>query len=116
MLLISLSINFVCEKIERGMAEKALPVGGIITFVNTSGSISIIECTQLPGPIDSSGLWNYIGSGTWPFTLPMLQLQMALIFTFNQAAHYVLKPYGIPKFATQVLVRACSIPTPLHGV
>jgi hypothetical protein len=116
MLLISLSINFVCEKIERGMAEVALPVGDTITFVNTSGSISIFECTQLPGPIDSFGLWNYIGSGTLPFTLPMLQLQMVFIFTLNQAAHYVLKPYGVPKFATQVLVRACFIPIPMHGV
>jgi hypothetical protein len=93
-------------KIERDMAGKALPVEDTITYVNTSGRISVIECTQLPGPIDSFGLWNYIGSGTLPFMLPMLELQMALIFTFNQAAHYVLKPYGVPKFTTQLIVSA----------
>ncbi|XP_059436556.1 cation/H(+) antiporter 4-like [Corylus avellana] len=86
------------------MAGNDLPVEGTITYVNTSSGSSIIDCTQLPGPIDSFGLWNYIGSGSLPFTLPLLQLQMVIIFTLNQAAHYVLKRHGLPKFTTQLLV------------
>ncbi|XP_059436519.1 cation/H(+) antiporter 4-like [Corylus avellana] len=86
------------------MAGNDLPVEDTITYVNTSGRSSIIECTQLPGRIDSFGSWNYIGSGSLPFTLPLLQLQMVIIFTLNQAAHYVLKRHGLPKFTTQLLV------------
>jgi branched-subunit amino acid transport protein AzlD len=88
------------------MAGKAMSVNGTISFVNASGMISTIECSEFPPMIHSQGLWNYIHSRTLPFMVPLLEVQMILIFTLIQASHYVLKSYGVPHFTTQLLVRA----------
>jgi hypothetical protein len=64
--------------------------------------------------INSQGLWNYIRSGTMAFSLPLLELQMVLIFILTQAFHYALKRYGVTKLTTQLLVRALlSLSLPL---
>ncbi|XP_062175983.1 cation/H(+) antiporter 4-like [Alnus glutinosa] len=49
-------------------------------------------------------MWNYIHLQNIPFAVPLLELQMILIFTLTQVSHYVLKRYGVPKFTTQLLV------------
>jgi hypothetical protein len=81
-------------------------VNGSISFVNEDRTISIIECFPLPPRINSQGMWNYIHLRNIPFGVPLLELQMILIFTLTQVSHYVLKRYGVPKFTTQLLVRA----------
>lgn len=76
-------------------------------YNNASGTIiTINECIGLPPKINSGGLWSYIGSGTVPYTLPLLQLQMVFIFTITQASDYVLKRYGVTQLTTQLIVRA----------
>lgn len=95
------------------MAGKAVPVNGTISFDNASRMISIIECYQFPPMINSQGMWNYIHLRNIPFAVPLLEVQMILIFILIQASHYVLKRYGVPKFTTQLVVRACSLPLPL---
>jgi hypothetical protein len=100
----SLYIKFHCVNIPReadiGMAENNA------LLVDTSGMITINECTQLPPMVNSKGLWNYIHYGTIPYTLPVIQLQMVLIFAITQASHYVLKRYGVPKLTSQLFVSA----------
>jgi hypothetical protein len=98
------------------MVREALSLStkNIALFVNTSGMISIIECTELPPMVNSQGLWSYICSGTVPFLLPLLQLQLILIFTITKASQYFLKCYGVPKFTTQLLVRAISSTSSLY--
>jgi hypothetical protein len=71
-----------------------------------SSLINITECIELPPMVNSEGLWNYIPFGTVSCTLPLLLLQMVVIFILTQASHYILKRYGVPKFTTQLLVRA----------
>ncbi|XP_059429344.1 cation/H(+) antiporter 4-like [Corylus avellana] len=66
--------------------------------------VTINDCTELPGPIHSNGLWNTIQAGAMPYALPLLELQMVFIFAIVQAAHHLLKRFGIPRFTTQLLV------------
>ncbi|XP_059429301.1 cation/H(+) antiporter 3-like [Corylus avellana] len=75
-----------------------------ISYDNASNTMIIQECTGLPSMVHSEGMWRYIRYGVVPYTLPLLQLQMVLIFTFTQASYYILKRYGIPKFTTQLIV------------
>ncbi|GLT53240.1 hypothetical protein SLA2020_265260 [Shorea laevis] len=87
------------------MAGKDPSIGINTTlFFNANGMITIEECIDLPLVVHSQGLWNYIHMGTLPFPLPLIQLQMVLIFTLTQVFHYILKRYGLPKFTTQLLV------------
>jgi hypothetical protein len=89
------------------MAEEAPSISiDAISYFNGSGMITVTECIDLPPLVHSQGIWTYIHSGTVQSTLPLLQLQMVLIFTLTQASHYILKRYGVPKFTTQLLVRA----------
>jgi hypothetical protein len=85
-----------------------------IGFVSdTKAMVTINECTELPAPIHSNGLWNTIQSGAMPYALPLLELQMVFIFAITQASHHLLKRFGIPRFTTQLLVRALD---PFHFV
>jgi hypothetical protein len=105
------SLYISCVKIVReadtSMAKEAQSISiGSVSYVNGSSFIIITECIELPPMINSEGLWNYIPSGTVSCTLPLLLLQMVVIFILTQASHYILKRYGVPKFTTQLLVRA----------
>jgi hypothetical protein len=93
-------VHFLCEK----MHDENL-------YVNGSGMIDTIECSEFPSMIHSQGLWRYINSGTVPFSVPLLELQMVLIFSVTQASQYILKRHGVTNFTTQLLVCACSLPT-----
>ncbi|KAF5446630.1 hypothetical protein F2P56_032241 [Juglans regia] len=35
--------------------------------------------------------------------LPQLELQMMIIFAITHASHYILKPYGVPQFTSQII-------------
>ncbi|XP_040994224.1 cation/H(+) antiporter 3-like [Juglans microcarpa x Juglans regia] len=65
--------------------------------------MTIKECIHLPTEIHSSGFWNYFRSGTIPSTLPLLELQMVVIFAITRFTHCILKPYGIPEFTSQLI-------------
>jgi branched-subunit amino acid transport protein AzlD len=74
---------------------------------NESNTMIMKECVWLPPMVDSTGMWSYIHNyGSVPYTLPLLQLQMVIVFIFTQASYYILKRYGIPKFTTQLIVCA----------
>lgn len=74
-------------------------------FVNTShGVITITQCIELPATVHSQGLWSYMYSGPTP-SMPLIELEMIVIFTITQASHFLLKRFGVPKFTTQLLVR-----------
>ncbi|XP_059429298.1 cation/H(+) antiporter 4-like [Corylus avellana] len=86
------------------MAREASTDRHTMLYANTSGMNTIVECTEIPSTFHSTGMWNYIHHGIVPYMLPLLQLQMVLIFILFQCSHYVLKRYGIPKFTTQLIV------------
>jgi hypothetical protein len=88
---------------DTGMAGKAAGASNV-TFFYEPHKITIQECTELPCMVHSPGLWNYYRSGTVGYSLPLLQLQMALIFFMNQLIHYGVKRYGVPKFTSQIIV------------
>ncbi|XP_075633699.1 cation/H(+) antiporter 4-like [Castanea sativa] len=75
-----------------------------VTLFSQNHSITIKDCTEFPSMVHSTGLWNYFRYGTVSYSLPLLQLQMILIFTMAQLAHYILKRYGVPKFTSQFIV------------
>jgi hypothetical protein len=100
----------IVREADTGMAGEApsQTTDHIAIFVNASGIISITECIELPPMVNSKGMWSYIHFRIMPFSLPLLQLQMVLIFTLTKASHYILKRHGVPMFTTQLLVRAIS--------
>jgi len=75
-----------------------------VTLFSQNHSITIKDCTELPSMVHSPGMWNYFRYGTVSYSLPLLQLQMILIFAMTQLAHYILKRYGVPKFTSQFIV------------
>ncbi|KAG6629016.1 hypothetical protein CIPAW_14G053900 [Carya illinoinensis] len=86
------------------------------SYYNGSHAMTIKECVRLPSEIHSTGFWNYFRSGTIPSTLPLLELQMVLIFAITRFTHSILKPYGVPEFTSQLIAGIMLGPSGLGRV
>ncbi|EEF38951.1 monovalent cation:proton antiporter, putative [Ricinus communis] len=64
-----------------------------------------IMCTKLPPNINSNGIWENINSpnSVLTYSLPLLQLQIIMIFFITQACHFVLKHFGFPIIISQLI-------------
>lgn len=67
---------------------------------------NMTQCVEFPPHIHSAGIFSYKTSAGIPYTLPNLEMQMVLIFCMTQAFYFVLRYFGVPRFSTQVIVRA----------
>ncbi|KDP45758.1 hypothetical protein JCGZ_17365 [Jatropha curcas] len=61
-------------------------------------------CTELPPNVNSNGIWENLKSPpVFEYQLPLLQLQILLIFSITQGCHLILKHFGIPVIVSQIL-------------
>ncbi|XP_042954506.1 cation/H(+) antiporter 4-like [Carya illinoinensis] len=74
----------------------------VATSFPNSSMITISECVEVPYKVHSPGLWNWFHSGNM-FSIPQLELQMMIIFAITHASHYILRPYGVPQFTSQII-------------
>ncbi|KAK9279114.1 hypothetical protein L1049_012789 [Liquidambar formosana] len=58
-------------------------------------------CLRLPPEVNSKGVWGK--SSPLKYSLPLLQLQLLLIYVVTQAVHFVLKRLGQPKIVSQII-------------
>ncbi|KAG6629014.1 hypothetical protein CIPAW_14G053700 [Carya illinoinensis] len=96
--------------------QPPLAAGVLTSYYNGSYTKTIKECIRLPSEIHSTGFWNYFRSGTIPSTLPLLELQMVLIFAITRFTHSILKPYGVPEFTSQLIAGVMLGPSGLGRV
>lgn len=63
-------------------------------------------CGLVPPQVNSFGIWRLRYDGELkPYAIPVLELQMAVIFFITQAFQFLLMPFRLPKFTSQLLVR-----------
>ncbi|WCJ42601.1 Cation/H(+) antiporter 4 [Euphorbia peplus] len=60
-------------------------------------------CTHVPPKVNSQGIWSNSQNPVLAHTLPLLQLEVFLIFTVTKALHLVFKPLGLPRIVSQIL-------------
>jgi len=63
-------------------------------------------CIDAPPPIVSNGLWGGHENGRTPmkFFFPMFELQLVIIFALTQICSFLLKPWRLPQFLSQMIV------------
>ena len=59
-------------------------------------------CHSTANQINSKGIW--FGDDPLAYYLPVLLLQLCLIFNFTHFIHLILKPFGQPSFVSQIIV------------
>ncbi|XVE79371.1 hypothetical protein DITRI_Ditri14bG0053100 [Diplodiscus trichospermus] len=69
------------------------------------GNKTVKVCIILPPKINSAGIWEDVASPSviLKYSLPLLELQMLLIFFVTQVVFSFLKHLGIPLFASQMV-------------
>lgn len=77
---------------------------------NKMANITVTDrtyCITLPPKISSKGIGvpGYQKGHVLQYGLPQLELQMITIFVFTQVCYFILKPFRLPAFVSQLLVR-----------
>ncbi|XWS52968.1 hypothetical protein CRYUN_Cryun11dG0117500 [Craigia yunnanensis] len=69
------------------------------------GNETVKICIVLPPKVNSAGIWEDTASPSviLKYSLPLLELQMLLIFLVTHVVYSFLKPLGIPLFASQMV-------------
>ncbi|EEF38665.1 cation/H(+) antiporter 10 [Ricinus communis] len=77
-----------------------------------SDNLTLI-CLNIPPNVNSRGMVNppKPPGDFLTYTLPLLELQMGLIFIFTNAIHFMLKPFGASLFISCLLAGVCLGPT-----
>ncbi|GMJ00813.1 ARABIDOPSIS THALIANA CATION/H+ EXCHANGER 3, cation/H+ exchanger 3 [Hibiscus trionum] len=66
------------------------------------GNDTIEVCVSFPGKVNSAGVWEDTPSAILSYSLPLLELQMILIFLVSHIVHVIFKPIGLTFFASQM--------------
>ncbi|KAK4764517.1 hypothetical protein SAY87_013955 [Trapa incisa] len=84
----------------------------ILMDQNDDGEGSDVSYTcQLVSAINSRGIWY--GDNPFSFTVPLLLLQLSLIFLFTRSIHHLLKRFSQPCIVSQILGGAILGPSVL---
>ncbi|PRQ34681.1 putative cation/H+ exchanger [Rosa chinensis] len=65
--------------------------------------VTNVQCIQLPPNVHSEGIKGKKDRWGLGFSLPMLEMQMAIIFIITQVLHLIMKKFHISKFNSQLL-------------
>lgn len=65
-----------------------------------------------PWRVSSDGIWGKFSRPQWWLnnSLPLLELQLFLFFLLMSIIHLLLKPFGVSKISSQIIVRTHQIP------
>ncbi|XP_022732135.1 LOW QUALITY PROTEIN: cation/H(+) antiporter 12-like [Durio zibethinus] len=72
---------------------------------DSHGNETVTFCIVLPPKVNSTGVWENTSSQSviLNYSLPLLELQMLLIFLVTHVIYSFLEPLGIPLFASQMV-------------
>ncbi|XP_039034277.1 cation/H(+) antiporter 4-like [Hibiscus syriacus] len=66
------------------------------------GNETLEICIFLPPKVNSAGVWEDTPSTILTYSVPLLELQILLIFLFTHLVHAIFKPLGVTYFASQM--------------
>ena len=80
-------------------------------FTEYDDKVKFDVCTELPPRVNSeNNIWSKSKFPHEKFimtnTMAELEVVMALMFFTSQALHFVFKQFGLPKIASQIIVRS----------
>jgi hypothetical protein len=73
-----------------------------------SHNLTRVECIALPPNVHSQGIMLSEDLFGMKFSLPMLEMQMVIIFIVTQVVYSILKKFQISNFNCQILVCAAA--------